>query len=192
MATDLISVNLTRIEVQTYLDTGFLPPITVPPDVRTMFNTCPMGVYSMGEETDMLRVGFGGAVKWRKLFANDQCWLYVAKADLNLLEGSSATVPGRPLDEVNSILMKEHDPSMHFVNGVAIGGHQECARDDAPPDAWRKCTRGVAEQIANIWLDRDFHLTTRLREKMIDATSRMTAQDWWMTAGPVVGEFVPA
>ena len=191
MTAELISVNLTSAEIQEYLDTGFMPPLTVLPHVVERFNDLALGMYCMANGDGMMRIGFGGAVRWRKLFSNPENWLYVARADLNLVAGDEAKIEGvRPVEQVNTILMKEHDPSMHFVDGVALIGHSKDAlksRED-----WEMCSRQVAQQFADVWLTRDFHSTVRMRNKMLHDTCTMKAEDWWVAAGPVVGEFAPA
>lgn len=184
MADELVSVNLTDREIQEYLDTGFMPPMVVMPRVVDQFHGLALGVYCMASESGKMRIGSGGEVRWRKLFSNPANWLYVARVDLDLVAGDEAKIEGvRPVDEVNTILMKEHDTSMHFVDGVALIGHSAGMKT---PDEWKECSRGVAQQFADVWLTRDFHSTLRMREKMLRHDCEMKAEDWWVAAGPVI------
>lgn len=180
----MIACNIAAHQVDVYLDTGFLYPVVVPPCNRHLFNA-PLGVWCIGDDKlpKDTRLGYGGQVEWRKVSANPDNWLYVAKAELNMLFDQKNELGRDPVAELNAELAKS---GMRFENAVAMGGTRECAMDNCRTDEiWHACMLGMVEQIKQVWLKPQFHQSIRLQQKMV-ANKQMTAQDFWTMAGPTM------
>ena len=178
---DMMGVNIKRIEIDRYLDTGFMYPVVVPPKARDLFN-CPLGVWSMGEGTKNIRVGFGGEVEWRRVSFNPDMWLFVARIEMdNLLSPDGGATQREGIKRINELL----PDGMHFPDGTAMGGSAACARDMGKhEECYQECMKGYAQQTEEVWTDPAFHLSLRLRDRMLSATA-MSAQDWWLMSSPL-------
>ena len=180
---DMIACNIAAHQVDTYLDTGYLMPVVVPPSIRHLFGQ-PVGLWCIGDNTvpSNTRLGYGGKTEWRKVSSNQDNWLYCCKVDLELLMSPRNLLNRDPIAELNRDLAA-HD--MRFYNAVAMGGSQACAADNVRDDAiWDPCRASMGEQIRGVWFDAHFHHNIRMQEKMV-ANKQMSAQDFWELAGPL-------
>lgn len=180
---DMISCNIAAHQVDTYLDTGYLMPVVVPPCNRQLFGQ-PVGLWCIGDDTvpSNTRVGFGGKTEWRKLSSNPDNWLYCCRVELELLMSPRNGMTRDPIAELNAELAVH---GMRFYNAVAMGGSQACAADNGRDDAlWDACRANMVEQIRGVWFDARFHHSIRMQQKMV-ANKQMSAQDMWQMAGPL-------
>ena len=180
---DMIAVNIAAHQVDTYLDTGYLMPVVVPPVNRKLFGQ-PVGLWCINDDTvpSNTRVGYGGETQWRKLTGSPDNWLYCCKVELALLMSPNNLMERNPIDELNRDL---HQHGMRFYNAVAMGGSQACAMDNAQTEEiWRPCEQSMVQQIRDVWFDARFHQSVRMQERMV-ANKQLSAQDFWEMAGPI-------
>lgn len=180
---DMIACNIAAHQVDTYLDTGFLMPVVVPPANRKLFGQ-PVGLWCIGDDTvpSNTRLGYGGKTEWRKLTASPDSWLYCCRVELELLMSPRNMLTRNPLAELERDL---HEVGCRHFNAVAYGGTQACAADNVRSDAlWNTCKAGIVEQIQGVWFDPNFHQSIRMQQRMV-ANRQLSAQDFWAMAGPV-------
>ena len=86
---DMIACNIAAHQVDTYLDTGYLMPVVVPPVNRRLFGQ-PVGLWCIGDNAvpSDTRLGYGGKTEWRKL------WLWAFALMASALRGQPASHDG--------------------------------------------------------------------------------------------------
>jgi len=181
---DMIACNISAHQVDTYLDTGYLMPVVVPPVNRRLFGQ-PVGLWCCGDNAvpSDTRIGYGGKTEWRKLTANPDNWLYCCKVELELLMSPRNLMTRDPIAELNRDLGIH---GMWFYNAVALGGSQKCAADNVRnDDLWDPCRANMVEQYRDVWFDVNLHNSVRLQQKMV-ANVQISAQDFWEMAGEPV------
>ena len=172
----MLAVNTTKAEAAEYMDTGYLSPFVVPPQLLEMMTTEEVSVWNVGVKTKRVLIGKGMAI-WKRLSPNPDLWLYVMQVpDMEVVDMPFAR------DVLTDLGLRLRHQQMMLPDGVSLHLRPETANDMGQTESiYREGINHLARQVNGMWFDARFHLSVRYRERII--SGKLSAGEWWQMAG---------
>ena len=168
---DLLCVNVTKTEVDEFLDTGYLCPFVVTPEAMKLRNT-PFEVWCCTPES-ATKVS-SGMPKWRRVTGNSDLWLYTVRVDPSTMSVEQASYDRDVVGDIEKLLRPQ---DMLLPAGMAMMGWSECKKDPMNDEFYWPSVRDYAQQVESVWYELNLHQSLKFRDKLVRGVLR--AEDWW-------------